>query len=71
MLFLLLLVCAIVLGGMYVFGSEASTGSKLLVAALVIASLIMQFMFPRLWLIALIVQVIVSIGILLYLKANR
>jgi hypothetical protein len=71
MLYWLPLVCSIVLGGMYVFGTDASVGSKMLVALFVIASLVMHFVFPALWLIALLIQVIVSIGILLYMKVNH
>jgi len=71
MLFWLPPVCTIVLGVIYVFITEASAGSKLLVAALVIASFGMNVVFPGTWLIALIMQVIISIAILLYLKVNR
>jgi hypothetical protein len=70
MLFLIPLVCAIVFGSIFVFATEASGFAKLLVAVLVIASLVIKFFLPGLWLAAVIIQVIVSIGILLYLKVN-
>ena len=67
---LLPLACSVVLAGFFVFATEASGFSKLLVLLLVAGSLVMRFAFPALWLPALIVQVIVSIGILLYLKVH-
>jgi hypothetical protein len=70
MIYFLPLVCSILLGGIFIFTAGPSGGSKLLVAALVIASLVMQFLLPVLWLVALLIQVILSIGILLYLKIH-
>ena len=70
MLMLLPLACAVVLGGIYVFATEASGWSKFVVLMLVGASLVLRFAFPSLWLPALLIQVVVSLGILLYLKVK-
>lgn len=67
---LLPLACSIILGAIYVFATEASGFSKFLVLILVAGAAITWFKYPALWLVALLVEVVVSIGILLYLKVN-
>ncbi|MEJ2420850.1 MAG: hypothetical protein P8018_03825 [Acidobacteriota bacterium] len=61
-------VCVIILGIIFVFFTEASNFSKAVVGVLVVGSVAVKFGAPRFWLLVLIVQVILSIAILLYLK---
>jgi len=65
------LACSIIFGAIYVFATEASGFSKFLVLLLVAGAAVAWFKLPAWWLVALLVEVVVSIGILLYLKVNR
>ncbi len=64
------LACSVILGAFYVFATEASGFSKLVVLLLVAGAAFVSFRHPAWWLAALLVEVIVSIGILLYLKVK-
>ena len=65
------LICCIILGAAFVFASDASPGWKLSVSLLVIASLVIKFMFPKAWLFALLLQAALSVAILFYMKVHR
>ncbi len=64
------LACSVILGAIYAFATEASGFSKLVVLLLVAGSAVVWFKYPAWWLAALLVEVLVSIGILLYLKVK-
>jgi len=70
MLYLLPLTCAITAVLIFLFVSEASFASKFIVTVLLIGSIALRVFFPHLWLVSLLIQIIVTIGVLLYLKVN-
>ena len=71
MLSLIAPICVVLLGAIFLFTTEATEIAKVLVGGFVLLSLAVRFLLPGLELFVLLFQVIVSIGILLYLKVNR
>ncbi|HOC01049.1 MAG TPA: hypothetical protein PKM43_20145 [Verrucomicrobiota bacterium] len=67
-MFLLPTIAALALVGLYVFSTEAPRVLKALLVILLVGSLVCQFRFPQLWLVALLVQVALALFVLLYLK---
>ncbi len=63
------LIAAIVLAFQYVVVTDASVRSKWIVGGIAAASLVIYWRFPRWQLGATLLQVVVSIYVLLYLKA--
>ena len=70
MVMIMPLACSFILGAIYVFTTEASGFSKFLLLLLVVGAALTWFKYPALWLVALLIEVLVSVGILLYLKVN-
>lgn len=64
-------VIPILLAGYYVLLTDASSGSKSIVAVLLILSIVTLFVLPSYWLWALLVQVALGIYVVLYLAWNR
>ena len=67
---LIALLAAVVLGVRYLAIDEASLGSKIAVAALVAASLVIWWQCPEWMVVSILLQVGVSIFVLLYIKLN-
>ena len=65
------LVAAVALSGYYVLGTEASRWSKVTVAAVVLASLLMWWYRPQWLLVAQLLQAAAGIYVLVYLKVTR
>ena len=61
----------LMLGGYYVFVTEATTRSKAIVAALLFVSFTSMFAVPVYWLWALLLQICVGVYITFYLALKR
>jgi len=64
-------VLPMMLGGYYVFATDASSSSKLVLAGLLVLSLIALLAVPPIWLWVLLLQVAVGIYIVFYLAWTR
>ena len=67
---LISLVASLILGVWYVALADASRRSKVVVSAVVVAGLILGWRYPRWILIAILLQVAVSLYVLIYVKVN-
>ena len=67
---LISLLAALVATGWFVLVTNASSTSKVLVAAVCVCSLICRFSLPQWELIGLLLQVLLVIGIVLYAKVH-
>ena len=67
---LIAMLAAITLGARYVAVGNASMGSKIAVGAIVAASLVIWWLYPEWMVVAILLQVAVSLFVLLYLKLN-
>ena len=61
----------LMLGGYYVFVTEATTRSKAIVAVLLLVSFTSMFIVPVYWLWALLLQIVVGVYIAFYLAWKR
>ena len=61
----------LMLGGYYVFVTEATTRSKAIVAVLLLVSFTSMFIVPVYWLWALLLQIVVGVYITFYLAWKR
>ncbi len=71
MMYMLPAVSIGLLGGIFVFGTEAPKELKVFMAILASASVVVLLLFPNLRFFAVLLQVVVSIGILFYLQVNH
>lgn len=67
---LIALLAALLATAWFALVTEASTGSKLFVAAVCICSLAFKFSFPQWELVGLLLQVLLVIGVILYAKVH-
>lgn len=67
---LIAMLAAMVLGVRYVTLSDASLRSKVVVGAVVAASLVIWLSYPQWMIVAVLLQVAVSLFVLLYLELN-
>ena len=67
---LIALLASAVLGVRYLADEDASTGSKVAVAAFVAAGLLIWWRYPQWLLVATLVQAAVSIYVLIFLKVH-
>lgn len=67
---LIALVASVALAIRYLIIRDASTWSKVVVALVVIGSLVVWWWYPALAIGGTLAQVVVSIGILVYLRVN-
>ena len=67
----ILAVLPMLLGGYYIFVTDASLSSKSIVAVLLVLSLIALFVVPAYWLWVLLLQVAIGIYIVFYLAWTR
>jgi hypothetical protein len=67
---LIAMVAAILLGIRYLILGDASLRSKIVVVAVVLASLVIWWYFPQWMVLAIFLQVGVSLFVLLYLRLN-
>lgn len=68
-MFLFATIAAVVLVGLYLFTTDASPVSKGVVAVLLLASFVVAWRFPQVWVVTLLVRVGLGVFVLIYLKA--
>ena len=61
----------LLLGGYYVFATDATTRSKAIVAVLLFVSFTSVFLVPAYWLWALLLQIVIGIYVVFYLAWKR
>lgn len=62
--------CVIVLCAFFIFGSDAAPLTKTIVGILAAVSFLIRILTPGAWIVSLLLQVFLSIGILLYMQVN-
>jgi hypothetical protein len=67
---LIAMLAALLLGVRYLVLGDASLRSKIAVVAAVVASLVIWWYFPQWMVVAILLQVGVSLFVMLYLKVN-
>ena len=67
---LIALLAALVATVWFAFATEASRNSKVLVVAVCVSSLAFRFSFPQWWLVGLLLQAVLVIGVVLYAKVH-
>ena len=70
MIFHVAAIAAVLLAGFFVFGTEASSRAKGIIAVVIVASILAQHAVGASWALAtgIVVQALVSVGIAFYLK---
>ena len=65
------LVSVFLLGLLFLFISEASIRTKLVVGFLLAGSIFLQFAVPALWLVRLLLQILLCIGLIIYFQIKH